>query len=75
MFEKKVRIIKTPAGFTNSRLTFVINALTHCATLLGNNFGRENIKLFILDFVYFDKKFDIISKCPILPFIRQKADF
>lgn len=47
---------------------FVVNALTHCAALLGNNFEKESIYKIVLDFiVYFGRKYDTIWRCPIQP--------
>lgn len=47
---EKVKIMKTPSGDLNSRLTDSCNILTHCTTLLCNSFGKENIYEIILDF-------------------------
>lgn len=47
---------------------FVVNALTHCTALLGNNFEKESIYKIVLDFiVYFGRKYDTIWRCPIQP--------
>lgn len=39
----KVKSIKAPAGFELITYRFDINTLTHYATLLGNNLGKEKI--------------------------------
>lgn len=43
---------------------FVVNALIHCATRLGNNLGKKKITDFI---VSFDRKFVSIWRCPVPP--------
>lgn len=35
--------MKAPAGFKFMTYRFVVNVLTNCATLLGNNIVREKI--------------------------------
>lgn len=40
-FFEKVKSIKPPEGFELMTYKFIINYLTHCATQLGNNFGKE----------------------------------
>lgn len=42
--------IKASAIFELMAYRFVVNALTHCVTLFGNNFGKENIYKIILDY-------------------------
>lgn len=54
---KKVKLIKALAGFELLTYRFVANALTNCATLLGNNFGKDFFFLIKLDF------FLIVKKC------------
>lgn len=45
----KGKTYKSPQQDSNSWLTiFVVDALIYCATLLGNNFGKEKV---ILDFI------------------------
>lgn len=56
MFKKnffgKVKFIKAPAEFELMTFRFIVNALTHYATPLGNNFGGEMfIKCLILLFI------------------------
>lgn len=43
IFFGKVQIIIAPVGFKFMTYRFVINALIHCAMLLRNNIGKENI--------------------------------
>lgn len=50
-----MKIIISPAGFELMTYRFLDNALTHCTTLLGNNFAKK--KNYILNFfVYFNVK-------------------
>lgn len=52
----KVKILKSQAGFELMTYRFVVNPLTHCTMLLGDNFGKETIDKITLDFiVYVDK--------------------
>lgn len=37
----KIKVIKAPAGFKLMSYKFVVNALTNCTKLLGNNIGNE----------------------------------
>lgn len=46
----KVKIIKAPAGFELKTIRFVVNALTHCATLLADNFGGKHFLNYTLSF-------------------------
>lgn len=47
----KVKLTKTPDGFELMTYRFLVNALTHFATLLGKNFGKEQNYTIILDFI------------------------
>lgn len=47
-FFVKVNFIKAPAGFVLMSYRFVVNALPLYATLLGNNFGKENSYIYCL---------------------------
>lgn len=37
----KVKTVKAPVGFGIITYTVLVNSPTHCANLLGNNFGKE----------------------------------
>lgn len=44
---------------------FVVNAPTHCAPLLGSNFGKENVYKVMLDFIdYFDRTMSQYGSVP-----------
>lgn len=45
-FLGKVKITKMSAGFEIMTYKCVVNALKHCATLLGNHFWTEHIYFF-----------------------------
>lgn len=50
-------MLKSPAGFELMTYMFIEKPLTHCATLIGDNFGKETINKITLDFIaYFDKQ-------------------
>lgn len=71
-FEKvgKLRIIYPRAVFQLHTYDLVVNALTHCTTLLENNFGKENIYKIKLDFiVHFDRMYITSWRYPTLPLI------
>lgn len=60
-----VKTINAAAGFERMSYWFVDNALTHSATLFGNNFGKENIYKIILYFiVYLDWKTSQFAAVP-----------
>lgn len=51
-FFRKLKLIKAPAVIELMTYRFVVNAITNCAKLLSNNFGKGNIhKINILDFI------------------------
>lgn len=54
-----VKIIKPTAGFELMMYRFVMNPPTHCAALLGDNYEKETIYKFTLDFIvcYFNKQY------------------
>lgn len=59
---------KALARFKLMTCRFVANALTHCATLLGNNFLKENNYNIILHILFIAvgpyKKFVTVGSCP-----------
>lgn len=62
-FERKN--FKLPSEMTKK---FVLNHLTYCATMLGDNFGKETVYKIKLDFiVYFDRSYVTTLRCPITP--------
>lgn len=68
----KVKFLKAPVGFDLVTHSYVVNALINCTTLLGNNFGKENIYKVILDFIaYFDRKYVTKWRCPTPPKISS----
>lgn len=59
MFEilRNVKIIKAPADYR-----FIVIALSHCAMLSGNNFGKENIYEITFYFIfYFYRKYRYVT--------------
>lgn len=44
-------MLKSPAGFVIMTYIFVMNPLTHSATLLGENFRKETFCKTTLDFI------------------------
>lgn len=49
----KEKITKAPAGFELITYIFVVNALTHSATVLSNYFGKDKNYKTVLDFFLF----------------------
>lgn len=47
----KVKFIEASVGYKLMTNKFVVNALTHCTTLLSNNWGKENVYEFMLDYL------------------------
>lgn len=61
-----MKIIQVPAGFELMNHSFTVAALTHWATLFGNNLGKRQFINFLLNFiVYFDRKLVTIWMCSI----------
>lgn len=61
---EEVKIVKLPAGFVLMTNRFVVNAITHCATL----FGKETTYIIMIGFiVYFDNPYVTTWKCPTPP--------
>lgn len=59
-------MLKSPAGFVIMTYIFVMNPVTHSATLLGENFRKETFCKTTHDFIfYFDKWY--VTTCPIPP--------
>mgnify|MGYP005952079729 CR=1 FL=1 len=46
----KVKNLKSPAGFELMTYKSVVNPLTHCATLIGDNNGKETTYVITLHF-------------------------
>lgn len=69
-FFEKVDIFNNPSGIRTYICRFIVYALTVCATLLGNNLDKKKIlRLNLILFVFFDRKFVPIWRCP-LPHFR-----
>lgn len=63
----KGKNIKATLGFELVTCRFVVKALTHSGTMLGNTFRKENIKHYFNFIVYLDLKYVTIWRCPIPP--------
>lgn len=65
------KITKAPAGFELITNRFVVNALTHCATVLSNYFGKDKVYKTILDFVFISIRstshYGVVSYHPYIP--------
>lgn len=50
----KVKNLKSPVGFELKTYRLIVKPLTHCASLLGDNYGKETIhkiKLDVIDYI------------------------
>lgn len=57
-----IRLIKALAGFKHMTYRFIVNGLTHCTWLLGNNYVKQ-----INIFDYFNRKYATVWRCLIPP--------
>lgn len=69
----KEKITKAPAGFELITYIFVVNALTHCATVLSNYFGKDKVYKTVLDFFFISigstcaSQYGVVSYHPNIP--------